>query len=315
MTGALHALCNAHHLRELKALVEIEKADWAGKMQRLLRRARHATNLAREPGVPLKPGLIALIGRCHDGILANGLSLHAGQPALVKTRRRGRPPRRVGHNLLPRLSTRKHDVLRFPTDPSVPFTDNLAEPDGRMRKLRQKISGGFRSEDGAKDFAVIRSVLDGQEAGLEYASDLERRSGAPGGRHPGGLTGLPTWAVTVDSFFDPTGKNVPTTQDQAATWFAAVRKSAEPSMNGHVYQDYPERDLRNYRWAYWGDAFRSLLQVKQTYDPTSFFLHGQSISEYPGEPDIKRSNAPGRFPDVTIEYETYSRVSPSDAAI
>jgi transposase len=44
-------------------------------------------------------------------------------------------------------------------DPSVPFTNNLAEQDGRMMKLRQKISGGFRSEAGAKDFAVIRSVL------------------------------------------------------------------------------------------------------------------------------------------------------------
>jgi len=50
-------------------------------------------------------------------------------------------------------------VLRFLVDPQVPFTNNLAERDGRMMKLRQKISGGFRSEDGAKDFAVIRSVL------------------------------------------------------------------------------------------------------------------------------------------------------------
>jgi transposase len=159
MTGVLHALCNAHHLRELKALVEIEKEDWACKMQRLLRRACHAANLARERGVPLKPGLIALIERCYDGILANGLAFHEAQPALAKSGRRGRPPRRVGHNLLLRLSTRKQDVLRFLTDPSVPFTNNLAERDGRMMKLRQKISGGFRSEDGAKDFAVIRSVL------------------------------------------------------------------------------------------------------------------------------------------------------------
>ena len=82
MTGVLHALCNAHHLRELKALVEIEKEDWARKMQRLLRRACHATNLARERGVPLKPGLIALIERCYDGILAEGLAFHEAQPAL-----------------------------------------------------------------------------------------------------------------------------------------------------------------------------------------------------------------------------------------
>ena len=159
MAGVLHALCNAHHLRELKALVEIEKEDWARKMQRLLRRACHATNLARERGVPLKPDLIALIERCYDGILAKGLAFHESQPPLAKTGRRGRQPRRVGHNLLLRLSTRKRDVLRFLTDPRVPFTNNLAERDGRMMKLRQKISGGFRSEDGAKDFAVIRSVL------------------------------------------------------------------------------------------------------------------------------------------------------------
>ena len=109
--------------------------------------------------MPLKPGLIALLERGYDAILANGLAFHEAQPALAKARRRGRPPRRVGHNLLLRLSTRKHDVLRFLADPSVPFTNNLAEQDGRMMKLRQKISGGFRSEGGATDFAVIRSVL------------------------------------------------------------------------------------------------------------------------------------------------------------
>ena len=65
----------------------------------------------------------------------------------------------MGHNLLLRLSGRKQDVLRFVTNPSVSFTNNLAERDGRMMKLRQKISGGFRSEDGAKNFAVIRSIL------------------------------------------------------------------------------------------------------------------------------------------------------------
>ena len=86
-------------------------------------------------------------------------SHNGGQPALAKTGRRGRQPRRVGHNLLLRLSTRKQDGLRFLINPSVPFTNNLAERDGRMMKLRQKISGGFRSADGAKDFAVIRSVL------------------------------------------------------------------------------------------------------------------------------------------------------------
>ena len=159
LTGVLHALCNAHHLRELKALIEIEKEDWASKMQRLLRRACHASNLARERDVTLKPALLALIDRCYDAIVREGLAFHDAQPALAKSRRRGRPPRRVGHNLLLRLSTRKPDVLRFLIDPRVPFTNNLAEQDARMMKLRQKISGGFRCDDGAEDFAVVRSVL------------------------------------------------------------------------------------------------------------------------------------------------------------
>lgn len=122
LTGVRHALCNAHHLRELQALIEIEREDWARRMQTPLRRACHAANLARRQGQPL-------------------------------------PPRLIGHNLLLRLSTRKPDVRHFLSNPDVPFTNNLAERDGRMMKLRQKISGGFRALTGAADFAVIRSML------------------------------------------------------------------------------------------------------------------------------------------------------------
>ena len=161
LKGVLHALCNAHHLRELQALVEIEKEDWARKMQHLLRRACHAANLARDQGVPLSPGLIALIERRYDAILTEGFAFHEAQPALISIarKRKGRVPRRTGHNLLLRLRVRRPDVLRFLSDPTVPFTNNLAERDGRMMKLRQKISGGFRSVEGAEDFAVIRSLL------------------------------------------------------------------------------------------------------------------------------------------------------------
>jgi transposase len=165
MEGVLHALCNAHHLRELKALVEIEKEDWARQMQQLLRRACHATNLARARDRALKPVLVDLIRRRFDAIVTTGLAFHEAQPPLVSrpskggSRRRGRSPRRTGHNLLIRLQTRKDDVLRFLTDPTIPFTNNTAEQAGRMMKLRQKISGGFRSEQGANDFAVIRSLI------------------------------------------------------------------------------------------------------------------------------------------------------------
>jgi len=162
MEGVLHALCNAHHLRELQALVEIEKEDWARRMQRLLRRACHATNHARKRDVPLKPALVALIRRRFEAIIVDGLIFHQAQPPLAVSnlrRRRGRTPRRTGHNLLLRLHTRQDDVLRFLSDPAVPFTNNEAERDGRMMKLRQKISGGFRSDQGADDFAVIRTLI------------------------------------------------------------------------------------------------------------------------------------------------------------
>jgi len=165
MQGVLHALCNAHHLRELKALVEIEKEDWARKMQQLLRRACHAANLARERRIVLKPLLIECFERRYDAILAEGLVFHEAQTPLIQTtikssgKPRGRAPRRTGHNLLLRLATRKHDTLRFLRDPTVPFSNNQAERDGRMMKLRQKISGGFRSLQGAMDFALIRSFI------------------------------------------------------------------------------------------------------------------------------------------------------------
>jgi len=165
MSGVLHALCNAHHLRELKALIDIEKEDWARKMHQLLRRACHAVNLARERGGVLKPCLIARFERRYDAIVAEGLAFHEAQSPLCPAtdtqgcNRRGRKPRRTGHNLLLRLASRKHDVLRFLNDPDVPFTNNQAERDGRMMKVKQKISGGFRSLEGAMDFAIVRSFI------------------------------------------------------------------------------------------------------------------------------------------------------------
>lgn len=80
LSGVLHALCNSHHLRELKALIEIEKEDWARKMQQLLRRACHAVNVARERGISLKPSLIELINRRYDAIAAEGMAFPEPTP-------------------------------------------------------------------------------------------------------------------------------------------------------------------------------------------------------------------------------------------
>jgi transposase len=175
MPNVSHALCNAHHLRELQALIDLDKEEWARKMQVLLRRAAHAVTLARERDGGVKPRLltkrlIARFERRYDAIVAEGLAFHEAQAPLqsgprarpaaqTKGRKRGRKPRRTGHNLLLRLAGRKPDVLRFLSDPDVPFTNNQAERDLRMMKVRQKISGGFRSLQGAMDFAVVRSFI------------------------------------------------------------------------------------------------------------------------------------------------------------
>jgi transposase len=165
MPGVEHALCNAHHLRELRALCEIEQEDWSRRMQMLLRRACHVEHLCRDQQQAPDQRLLNLIARRYDAIVTSGITFHEGLPALPQklkrngTPRAGRPKRRVGHNLLERLRDHKADVLRFLTDPDVPFTNNQAERDGRMMKLRQKISGCFRSVQGANDFTVIRTLI------------------------------------------------------------------------------------------------------------------------------------------------------------
>lgn len=140
-----HALCNAHHLRELKALEEIEKEPWAFKMSRLLR------ILSR-----IKTPVLEKVFMRYNQIIANGLSFHENQEAL------GKRKKRTGHNLILRLTKHKDAVLRFISNPKVPFTNNQAEQDIRMMKVKQKISGGFRSSTGAENFCTIRGFLSTQ---------------------------------------------------------------------------------------------------------------------------------------------------------
>ena len=159
MAGVEHALCNAHHLRELQALVEFDKEDWARRMQRHLLRARRVARIARERGHAVPGRLLARIARGYDRLLVEALAFHESQPPLPSPGRRGTPRRRKGHNLALRLHERRDETLRFLTDPQVPFTNNEAERDLRMMKLRQKISGGFRSRSGADDFAILRTII------------------------------------------------------------------------------------------------------------------------------------------------------------
>jgi transposase len=156
-----HALCNAHHLRELKALIDIEKEPWAKQMSRLLVRASRQVERAVAQGkVALSADCARRIVAVYDAILKRGIAFHDAQPPLARRPgARGRSPKRVGHNLLERLRDHKAAVLRFVFDFAVPFTNNQAEQDIRMMKVKMKISGGFRTWGGAETFATLRSVL------------------------------------------------------------------------------------------------------------------------------------------------------------
>ena len=156
LEGVLHSLCNAHHLRELQALKEIELEGWAKSMKQLLCLANKYRN--RYPKAI--PKLIVIrLNQLYDSILTRGLDFHESLPPLPRKGNRGRRKRRVGHNLLLRLQNFAEDALRFLSDSSLPFTNNQAERDLRMIKCKQKISGCFRCFNNAVDFANIRSVL------------------------------------------------------------------------------------------------------------------------------------------------------------
>jgi transposase len=161
LPGVEHASCNAHHLRELKALIEIEMEPWAKRMFRLLLKANNAVHRAIDHGESvLAERIKRRILRLYDAIVALGLAFHEQLPPLIKrSGTRGRQPRRPGHNLLIRLRDYKDDVLRFLCDLTVPFTNNLAEQDIRMMKVKMKISGCFRTLAGAETFVTLRSVI------------------------------------------------------------------------------------------------------------------------------------------------------------
>jgi transposase len=148
-----HALCNAHHLRELKAAKEIDKEPWARDMMRLLLFGLRVSN---EKPEDITSQWLIRYRKLYDKIISKGLVSHEKLGAL-KEPTRGRIKRRPGHNLLLRLQRRADDVLRFSTNLNVPFTNNLSEQSLRMIKVKQKVSGCFRTFDGATDFLTVRS--------------------------------------------------------------------------------------------------------------------------------------------------------------
>jgi transposase len=155
-----HAFCNAHILRELNSLIEFDKEVWAELMRDMLLAANLAVNKAREAGAAaLAPAELKAFLERYWAAVRLGLAFHRDLPKLATKAARGRVKHRPGHNLLQRLKTFQTETLRFLTDFDVPFTNNLAEQDLRMMKVKMKISGSFRTLEGAQIFATVRSIV------------------------------------------------------------------------------------------------------------------------------------------------------------
>ena len=154
--GCLHALCNAHHLRELTRAHEQDEQEWAGKMKTLLEEFNIAVNNA---GGSLDKA-VANNNRKRYRELLEEAELECPPPDESKRNgKRGRLKRSKARNLLERFINYEDDVLRFMSDIDVPFTNNQGENDIRMTKVQQKISGCFRSMEGAKIFCRVRGYL------------------------------------------------------------------------------------------------------------------------------------------------------------
>jgi transposase len=148
-----HGLCNAHHLRELTYVFEQMGQAWAKCLFDLLRAACHEVAAV---GAPLPAERIAYYRANFDRILTTG---EAANPRAPPSGKRGRTKQSKALNLIDRLRLYADDVWRFMTDPLVPFTNNLGEQAIRMPKVKQKVSGGFRTAGGLDTFCTIRSYL------------------------------------------------------------------------------------------------------------------------------------------------------------
>lgn len=152
-----HGLCSAHLVRELTGIAESTGQDWATVLAELLVQMLVAVYQAKAAGAHgLNKRVLRGYRRKYRRLIAQGVALN---PLPPPTGKRGRPAMGPARSLLKRLADYQDDVLRFAADFRVPWDNNQAERDIRMVKVQQKVSGSWRSWDGACNFLATRSYI------------------------------------------------------------------------------------------------------------------------------------------------------------
>lgn len=153
-----HALCNAHHLRDLRFVEAQYQQAWAGEMAQLLRDAKREVADCPDEQQALAPERIAFYHQEYERVLQQGFEANP-PPETPPPKKRGRKKQSPPKNLLDRLQKYQRETLTFISDFRVPFDNNLAERDVRMMKVKQKVSGTFRTQHGAEMFCDLRAYI------------------------------------------------------------------------------------------------------------------------------------------------------------